>query len=262
MKRLIPAAALVLGSVLLVLTAMPGSPGVLMRRAAGTYLDALGRGVPAEAHSLLTDSLAALVSEAGLSRMETTPSGSDPALGGLGRQEARGWPLEARGEEGGARILWLRQDGDRGWRIAGDTELDALMGSASVICRDYALSVVIPAAVSGTDPSSMSCPFSGQPYSLAGERLVCPARHLGEGLDIRGDECGSRRAEAAAAVMSWMGEGHGFPGSFEEIWEGSGGAIGLRGGYRCPVNGYSYYTLVDSGVWCPFHGMLTPVGPQ
>ena len=136
------------------------------------------------------------------------------------------------------------------------------MGSASVICRDYALSVVIPAAASGTDPSTMSCPFSGQPYSVAGERLVCPAGHLGDGVDIRGDECGARRVEAAAAVLSWMEEGHGFPDNFEEIWEGSGGAIGLPGGYRCPVNGYSFYTLVDSGVWCPFHQELTPVMPE
>jgi hypothetical protein len=196
-----------------------------------------------------------MVSPAALAMLDP---GSSSVLSGIGREEARGWPLGLSVEGGGSRLLWFRlEEGE--WRVSGDTGLDALMGSAAILCRDYVLSTVLPAVASGSEPSGFSCPFSGSPYSIVGGRLSCTAGHLGEGLDFAGDACSLEREEAAGMVGAWVAAGNPFPQDFAEIWEASGGTAGTRGGYRCPVNGYSYFTIVDSGVWCPYHQILTPI---
>lgn len=256
MRRLPAAAALAALAAVLVVTALPGSPGSGMRDSASRYMSSLDRGAPGDARSMLTDSLADLIPEAALGRMD--PWVGDARGGSIGRLSARGWPLEVPSGEGGGRILWFRNE-DGGWRISGDTRIDALMGSASVVCMNYALSTVVPAASAGADPSGMLCPFSGVAYTVVDGRLVCPAGHLGEGVVLSGDECGARRAEVAAMVGEWVAAGNPFPADLGEIWESSGGEVGLPGGYRCPVDGYSFYSLADSGVWCPYHGELTIV---
>lgn len=256
MMRLLKASAPAVLAALLVVSALPGSPGSGIRDTAAGYLSSLERGATADARSLLDDSLADLVPEAALGRMQ--PWEGDPGRGSIGRLGPRGWPLEIPSGEGGSRILWLRNE-DGEWFVSGDTRLDALMGSASVVCMDYALSVAVPAVAAGADPSGMACPFSGTGYTVVDGRLVCPAGHLGAGIVLAGDGCGARRAEVAAMVGGWVAAGNPFPGDLGEIWESSGGQTGLPGGYRCPVDGYSYYSLADSGIWCPYHEELTPV---
>lgn len=256
MRRLLKAAAPAVLAAALVVTALPGSPGGGIRDTASEYLSSLGRGETADARSLLADSLADLVPEAALGRMD--PWAGDARAGSIGRLGPRGWPLDISSGDGGGRIIWL-DDTDGEWRITGDTRIDALMGSASMICMDYALSVVVPAAAAGADVSAMQCPFSGVAYTVVDGRLVCPAGHLGEGIVLAGDECGARRAEVAAMVGEWVAQGNPFPGDLREIWESSGGEVGLPGGYRCPVDGYSFYSLADSGVWCPYHEEITMV---
>lgn len=256
MRPLPKAAALAGLAAVLVVTAIPGSPGSGIRDAASGYLSSLGRGNPAEAGSMLTDSLAALVPEAALGRME--PWVGDAGAGSIGRLGPRGWPLEIPSGEGGVRMLWFRNE-DGEWLVSGDTGIDALMGSASVVCMEYALSTVVPAAAAGVELSGMRCPFSGAGYTVVDGRLVCPTGHLGEGIVLSGDGCSVRRAEVASMVGEWVADGNPFPSDLGEIWEASGGEIGLPGGYRCPVDGYSFYSLVDGGVWCPYHAELTPV---
>ena len=256
MRRLPKAAAPAVLAAVLVITALPGSPGSGIRDTASRYLSSLGRGEPADARSMLADSLAGLVPAAALGRMDPREGGAGG--GSIGRLGPRGWPLEIPSGEGGGRILWFRNyDGE--WRITGDTRIDALMGSASVVCMDYALSTVVPAAAAGADVSGMACPFSGAAYSVVDGMLVCPAGHLGAGIVLEGDECGARRAEVAAMVGGWVARGYPFPGDLRDIWESSGGEMGLPGGYRCPVDGYSFYSLQDSGIWCPYHEELTTV---
>ncbi len=257
MRRFLPSIALILIPAILVISALPGSPGARIRQVSEAYMLSIEEGRPGDARALLTDSLAGLVSEAAMGHAGFAGPPS-PGGGSIGRQEQRGWPFRMSLPDGGSRLLWLRfEEGE--WRISGDSMLDALMGSASVICRDFALSSVLPAVAAGALAPSFTCPVSGLPYEAVDGVLACPSGHLGDGIDLLDDACGARRAEAASVVADWVGEGHPLPSTLEEIWELSGGVAGLPGGYRCPVNGYSFYTLTDSGVRCPYHMLATPV---
>lgn len=256
MRRFLPV-ALVLVPAILVISALPGSPGSRIRRVSDAYILSIEEGRPGEARDFLTDSLTGLVSEAAMGYAVSAGLPSRGS-GSIGRQEQRGWPFRMSLPDGGSRLLWFRFENGE-WSISGDTMLDALMGSASVICRDFVLSSVLPAVAAGASAPSFTCPVSGLPYEVSGGMLVCPSGHLGDGIDLLDDACGARRAEAASVVADWVGAGNPFPSTLEELWELSGGTAGLPGGYRCPVNGYSFYTLADSSVWCPYHMLATPV---
>ncbi len=252
-SRLLPALLAVCAA--LALTAGPSSPGAALRASATGYCDALVRGDVETAHGFLSDSLGGLVSPEALS-LAMPPASSGSAA--VSRHEARGWPVSLPLEGGGSRTVWMCRAGS-GWRVCGDTWLDGLIGSASVLCRDYALSVVLPSVMRGAPADSFHCPFSGGSYSVdpATGMLVCPAGHLGAGIDAAGDACSLRREEAAREVVLWMDRGNPLPGSFQDLWEASGGELGMPGGYRCPDDGYSFYRITASGVSCPYHGELT-----
>lgn len=248
-----PAALLAALSAVLVAAGLAGSPGTRMRDAAGGYVGHLSAGRAGEAHAMLTESLGAV---AGLPALASGGAPEAGAPGVIGRPDARGWPIAF----GSSRVVWLREEGGA-WRISGDTWLDGVLGAASVTCRDYALSAVLPGVAAGADPSGWQCPVSGAPYSLdpGTGLLVCPSGHLGGGLDAAGSGCSDRRAEAASVVAQWMSAGNTLPSSFQEIWDGSGGALGRPGGYRCPDDGYAYYVIGPDGIRCPFHGETTPL---
>lgn len=245
-------------SCLLVLSAIPSSPGTAVRQAASRYIDALASGDQAAAHSMLTDSLAGLLAPEAL-LAAPVPGASGPPM--PGRTDERGLAVTLPVEGGGARTIWLvREDG--GYAVSGDTFIDWIMGSAAVICREHALEI-LPSVSAGSDAGDFACPLSGLPYEVAPStgRLLCPAGHLGDGLETGGDACGAEREQVAGVVRGYIAAGHAFPLTFEEMWSVSSGEFGQPGGYRCPDNGYSYYGLRDSAVYCPFHNSFTPVLP-
>jgi hypothetical protein len=254
-KALFPAIIAVL-VVALVATGIQSSPGSAMRAAAAGYAERLSSGDADSAWTYLTDSLSSL---AGVRLLSAFPA---PAWGGsilTGREDSRGFPISALGEGGESRTLWLRLEGGA-WSVSGDTWLDGVLGSAAMVCREFAMSV-LPQVTAGAPAEGFSCPVSGTAYFIDEETgsLLCSAGHLGEGLSIGSGACDEQRARAAAEVRSYMEEGHEFPSTIEGMWQASSGAFGQRGGYRCPDNGYSYYVLQDSLVWCPFHQAGSPV---
>lgn len=258
MTRRMPAAAVPLAATALLVTAgLLDPPGASIRKAALEYIEVSGSD-PASASALLTDSLAELARPEAFST-----GGIREATGGpvLGRQDERGFQVLIPEQGGGSRTIWLRRENDC-WRVSGDTFLDRVLGSAPAICRTYALSIA-PDVIAGTPADSFACPLAGLPYGTdtTGRLLVCPAGHLGEGLEIGGGACAERRAEAASEVAAYITAGHTIPSSFEEMWEQGEGLYGQPGGYRCPDNGYSFYVISDSEVFCPFHRAGTPVLP-
>jgi hypothetical protein len=259
LKRLL--AAVLVASVAFALIMRPYGPGTSMRKAAGSYLDHLRAGRFEEAYDLLTDSLR---QEVAVSLLELM-GGPLPTTALLLRGEAgRGYAVAAKGAEGSSRMIWLqRRNGE--WRIGGDSSLDGVLGEATMLCRDYAGEVVLPAVMSGESPESYCCPITGCEYHLSpdSERLVCPAGHLGEGLNVTGLACAARRDSVAALVARYMAEGYGYPPSLRQMWQTSGGCFGQRGGYRCPDNAYAYYRLLpDTTVYCPHHDAATEVGAR
>jgi hypothetical protein len=254
-KALLPAA--LAGAVLiLVSTGISGSPGTAMREAATGYAGNLSSGNVDSARAYLTESLAILV---GPRILMAAPA---PLWSGRllpGRVEARGLPVVEYAPDGSARTLWLRSEG-RAWAVSGDTWLDGVLGSAAMICRSYALSIV-PLVSEGRPAIGFLCPVTGFSYYVDGETgmLECPSGHLGGGLGLGPGLCGERRAQVASEVLGYLSVGYEFPTSLEEMWQQSSGEFGQRSGYRCPDNGYSYYALQDSLVWCPFHQAGAPV---
>ena len=254
-RKLLPAAILVFAA-MFSFVARSGSPGRQMELTARDYLDRLASGETDEAHLLLSDSLGNLILPEFL---EFLDSGSRDGAISLKRWEPRGFVVYLSLDEGGNRTLWLTSD-DGNWRISGDTSLDNVLGQASSICRRYAEAEVVPALKGGGSASAFDCPVTGQSYILSDEgNLICPADHLGEGLDITGEGCASLRDSLATVIAQFMAEGHPLPTSFVEIYEVSGGSFSQPGGFRCPDHGYSYYEIIGDSVFCPWHEETTPI---
>jgi hypothetical protein len=222
------------------------------------YLESLSKGETEQAHSLLTDSLASLLSAGALNSVEGSGNGGIRS----GRMEPRGFKLSAPSSMGGSRTLWLRREPQGEWRISGDTSLDNLLGSATVICSGFARSTVIPALSTGSPPGDYSCPVSGEPYYTDGGLLVCPSGHLGEGLETGSDRCETLRDSLACLVEEYVNGGQEYPSSFAEMYTESDGVFGQRGGFHCPDDGYAYYRITPEGIFCPYHGDTVTVGPM
>jgi hypothetical protein len=255
-RRTLPFVAALLLVALLGVTGILESPGAEIRSAAGGYVLAASSGASEEACALLTDSLSELIAPQAFGLLPAPPQASSTDLG---REEPRGFSASIELSDGSTRTVWLRREGGS-WRISGDSWLDGVLGAAGMLCREYGLSVLAGIA-GGEAASDFSCPVTGAPYSVDAARgvLICPAGHLGDGLAIGGDACAARRSEVAREVSLFVSQGHDLPLSPGDMWSESGGAIGQPGGYRCPDNGYSYYEIRDSSVWCPFHAAGTPV---
>jgi hypothetical protein len=250
-------AVLAAATLALVLTGVHNSPGKALRETALDYSGSLASGLPDSARVFLTDSLAALAGP-GLFQSAAPPAGGGDLT--IGREEARGFPALIRALEGGSsRTIWMRREG-HGWAVSGDTWLDGLLGSAAVICRNYAVSI-LPLISAGSPAGGFACPISGLPYFMDESMgtLRCPSGHLGDGLGTGSGQCEGRRGEVTLEVRGFLDAGYGFPSTLEEMWQLSSGEFGQRGGYRCPDNGYSYYELLDSTVWCPFHEAGSPI---
>lgn len=232
------------------------STGGQITSTGGEYLELLAAGDTEGAFALLSDSLAGLVSP---SVLESLAEGSPPEGIRTGGMEKRGFTLSVPASDGGSRTLWLRQDHEGDWRVSGDSSLDNLIGSATLICLSFARDSVIPDLYRGIDAGSHSCPVSGRSYYLEDGKLFCPAGHLGDGLETRGAACGQLRDSLARTVEEYLSEGYEYPSSFQEMYLESAGAYGQSGGFRCPDQGYSYYRITLEGVYCPFHDRTSPV---
>ncbi|OPL19777.1 MAG: hypothetical protein AVO35_02035 [Candidatus Aegiribacteria sp. MLS_C] len=241
---------------LLALVARSSSTGSAVIGTGREYLGLLASGDTVNARALLTDSLAGLLAHRALEGVDGSP---DPGGFSVGRMEPRGLPVSVPLPEGGSRTLWLRRSPSGGWRVSGDSSLDNVLGNATVLCSSFARSTVVPAVSAGLDAADFSCPVSGLPYRLEEGRLVCPAGHLGNGMETGGAGCSALRDSLAGMVRDYIGEGHSYPATFREMYDESMGEYGQRGGYHCPDNGYSYYTITDEGIFCPYHGGTTPV---
>ncbi|MBD3369122.1 hypothetical protein GF402_02010 [Candidatus Fermentibacteria bacterium] len=251
-------AALLIASVIFALLMRPYGPATSMRKVAGSYLWNLDTGNLEEAYGLLTDSLRG---EVAVPLLEHLSDSTAPGRLLLKGREARGYAVAEKGADGSSRMVWLRREGD-GWRVGGDSSLDGVLGRASMMCREHAGEVVLPSVMAGRSPENYSCPVTGAAYHLSPDsgRLVCPAGHLGDGLNVTGLACSQRRDSVAATVAEYLAEGHPYPSSLPEMWRSSGGRFGQRGGYRCPDNAYAYYRLLpDSTVYCPHHDAATEV---
>jgi len=232
------------------------STGIALDRTARSYLDALGQDDGASACSLLTDSLRRIVSPGFLEGL----AGAPPDVSILaGRVEDRGRAMSLPLPGGGSRTIWMVRGTEGGWRVSGDTSLDNLLGSAAIRCTSLARSTVLPAVAAGASPGDFACPVSGLPYEVVEGRLTCPSGHLGDGMEVSGDACGTHRAEVATEVSAFMAAGHPRPLTLPEMYEQSDGAFGQPGGYRCPDHGYSYYEMTAEGVRCPFHEAVSPI---
>jgi hypothetical protein len=215
------------------------------------YLETVSSGDYESAHALLTDSLGSGMLPAYLLGLSGSPSAG--ALE-LVHWETRGFLAYLRLEEGGTRALWLSRE-DGGWRISGDTSLDNLLGRAASACRTFAVEEAVPSIEAGVPAGEFRCPVTGEGYSVDSVgRLTCPAGHLGQGLDLSGDRCAALRDSLALVVAEFVVEGRPLPGSFTGLYEESGGRFGQPGGFRCPDHGYSYLSIEDGAVHCPWHG--------
>ena len=230
--------------------ARTGSTGLKVRTTAEEYLDFIEEGRTEEAWSLLSESLSRRLVPELLDSLRGTSDVSGMNAGGF---EDRGIVLTVSLREGGSRTLWLAEGPEGGWAITGDSSLDNLLGRASMLCLDYSRETVLEAVAGGDDPSLYTCPVSGRPYFIQEDRLICPAGHLGEGLEFSGASCGSLRDSLAAVVEDYLVLGFDYPADFEEMYSSSGGDFGQRGGFRCPDHGYSYYEITSQGVYCPYH---------
>jgi hypothetical protein len=254
--RLRSGAFLFLAAFLAALLARGSSTGREIIGTGREYLQSLSAKDTETAYSLLTDSLAQMLSHEILSSMEGDGAGGIRS----GRMEARGFTLSSSSSQGGSRTLWLRREPSGEWRISGDTSLDNLLGRATVICSAFARATVIPALADGAEAGDFSCPVSGRPYRLEESSLRCEAGHLGEGLETGGADCARLRDSLACVIEEYMTSGHGYPSSFAEMYTESGGVYGQRGGFHCPDEGYSYYRITPEGIFCPYHGQTTRVG--
>lgn len=250
MKKALEAAAVIL-LLIIAVAARGNSTGKRLIDTGRGYIEYLAAGETEEAYSFLSDSLAALLSPGVLSSLEGAPAAGSIRTG---RAENRGFNISVSLAEGGSRTLWLRAGADGNWKITGDTSLDNVLGSATVICSSYARETVIPALSGGRTIESFLCPFeSGSHYYIENGILFCSAGHLGNGIDIGGSACRTLKDSLAAVVYEYTSAGYVYPSSFGEMYERSDGVFGQRGGFHCPDDGYSYYEITSKGIYCPFH---------
>jgi hypothetical protein len=232
------------------------STGVKIIGTGGDYLRALDEGDLTLAHSLLSDSLGQLLEAEALAPLENRG-----VPGGIraGRYESRGFSVSLLDDGGGSRTLWLRSGPEGSWQISGDTSIDNILGNAAMLCSSFARTDVIPGISAGGSAGDYRCPISGRSYEIDDGRLVCPAGHLGPGLDLEGRTCSHLRDSLATVLEQYLVEGYPFPEDFTEMHENSNGVFGQPGGFRCPDHGYSYYQIRVDGIYCPFHDQLSPI---
>lgn len=229
------------------LAARSQSPGLVQAELVRDYLAALSaeeEGSDSSAWGMLTDSLGLVASPAFLSGLQGLHAPDRVFMDGSDTRGIRWTAVSGQT----ARVVWLEESGS-GFRIRGDSSLDGLLGGAVMRCREAALS------------GSPVCPVSGRAYESNGSLLVCPSGHLGAGLSMSPDECRLRREEVAGVLREFLAAGFAMPPDLESIFTESGGSLGLRGGWRCPDNGYSYYFLRGDSVVCGHHDASTPVNP-
>lgn len=250
MKKL-PAVAAIVLLIIAAFAARTSSTGKKLIDTGRGYIEHLTAGEMEEAHSFLSDSLAATLTPAALEYLADTP-----ATGGIrtGRHEIRGFSISITLLQGGSRTLWLAEEPDGSWAITGDTSLDNILGSATVLCSSYARDTVIPALFEGRAPEEFVCPVAGASHYYTEDGvLFCSAGHLANGLDTGGSACSTLRDSLALVVTRYTSAGYDYPLSFGEMFEQSSGEFGQRGGFHCPDNGYSYFEITSDGVYCPFH---------
>mgnify|MGYP001305240649 FL=1 len=254
--RFLSRAALLAAAFIAALLARGSSTGRELIGTGSEYLDLLESGLPEAACDLFTDSLASMISPASLAPLELFGSYGSIRTGGM---EERGFRVSVSSPEGGSRTLWLRRDLSGEWRISGDSSLDNVLGSATMICSSFARDSVIPAVSGGSDAGSFRCPVSGYAYRVEAGLLLCPAGHLGEGLAIGGDRCAALRDSLVEVIEDYLSEGYEYPSSFSRMHDESSGLYGRPGGFRCPDHGYSYFEITSDGIFCPYHEQLTPI---
>ena len=236
-------------------------PGAALNSSVRGYLSAISSSRGEEAVGYLADSLEVKVSPEFIQGLAGSPDSGNLLVG---RTEPRGLAVSLSLEGGGSRTFWLLKNHDGEWVIAGDSSLDNLLATASMRCLSYARDNVIPAISAGADPSDFVCPVTGQPYEVTDSVLLCPADHLGQGLLLNDSACAAAREIVVEEIFAYIAEGYSSPESLSQMHEQSDGAFGLRGGYRCPDDGYSYFEILSGdhaeceGVHCPYHDRTTP----
>jgi hypothetical protein len=254
MRKFRPWALFIIAVLLAAILSRNTSTGSKIIGTGRNYLDLLHESNFMSAHLMLSDSLLNLLTPDYLQPLADEPP---PGRIRAGREESRGFSLFVMNDQGGSRTLWLKRDSSGRWRINGDTSLDNILGNAPLICLDYARNTVIPGIARGDHADQYFCPVCGRLYSEQQGRLVCPAGHLGQGIDLGGAECQILRDSLLSVLEDYLSDGYPFPDSFSEMYSSSDGLYGKPGGYRCPDNGYSYYDITEQGIYCPFHDQLT-----
>ncbi len=259
--RVLRVPVLIIICVCLALLARSSSMGAALNSVVRGYLSAITSSRGQDAIGFLTDSLAGKVSSEFIQGLAESPDSGNLQVG---RTENRGLAVSLNLDGGGSRTFWLLKTHEGEWVISGDSSLDNLLATASMKCLSYARESVIPAVSAGTDPSSFVCPVTGEPYEVDESVLLCPAGHLGLGLYFDDTACAAARESVVEEISAYIAEGYPFPESLTQMYEQSGGAFGLRGGYRCPDDGYSYFEIKFDdqaeyeGVYCPYHDRTTP----
>ena len=231
----IPVAAFVFA-----LIVRPVSLGMKLKNRVDVYTRALSAGDAREARSAMSLEMAQGLSVEFLSRLNGIAVPSDFRFDGI---DDNGFRMAGTTRDEGSRIVWF-STGENGILVTKDTAVDNILGSAVMLCRENAV----------LNPDGC-CPVSGRPYEYDDQAgtVICPEGHLGDGLDIRSDDCALRRDSVAAELSEFLAAGYPYPKNLEEMYTVSDGEYGRRGGYRCPDNGYKYYELRDGVIYCPFH---------
>ncbi|MBC8428913.1 MAG: hypothetical protein H8D05_01575 [FCB group bacterium] len=227
------------------------SRAVLIKKTVQEYIECLVRGDLDSAYILNTDSLAALYNPEILASLQDSIEQEKIIIDKL---EERGYHCTLILPDGNSRSIWL-QHVDGNWRISGDSDLDKILGSADMLCTSYARDSLIPLLLTDVLLDSASCPVSGKLYVIENGILVCPAGHLGNGIDIYGEECALFCDSLNTIIHSYHEMGYPPATSFADIFENSNGEFGQPGGYHCPNNVYTYYEIIDNGAVCPVHGV-------
>lgn len=225
------------------------SKAALMKETVQEYIESLAQGDLGSAYTLNTDSLAALYNPELLSSLQDSLIVEKIIADKL---EERGYHCKLILPDGSSRSIWLQRVGGD-WRISGDSDLDNILGSADMLCTSYAQGTVIPLLLTDSAYSD-SCPVTAKPYIIENGVLLCPAGHLGDGIDIQCEECTLLCDSLNTIIQSYYSAGYPPAVSFADIFNNSNGDYGQPGGYHCPTNVYKYYEISDSVAVCPIHG--------